>query len=45
MRKLVLWMSGLVVVISLRGFPGRAWAQSGTVTDDGFVQAAPWLSN
>jgi hypothetical protein len=28
MRKLVLWMFGLVVVISLVGFPGRAGAQN-----------------
>jgi uncharacterized repeat protein (TIGR01451 family) len=28
MSKLVLWMSGLVVVISLLGFSGRAWAQN-----------------
>ena len=33
------WYSffAVVLLISLAVFPGRAWAQSATVTDDGFL--------
>jgi hypothetical protein len=38
MRRLVsCWLFAFVVMISQIMFPSRAWAQSGTVTDDAFV--------
>jgi hypothetical protein len=41
MLKLVpCWVFATVLVISLVGFPGQAWAQSATVTDDAFLSSS-----